>query len=95
MSPTIASDEHKVNDNFDATEALTDNLVDDKRIIPRNYWAGKSNREAHFVYDLGCEAKVTEVHLRNSHDGHQKNRFYLKFRCVNKFFLTNRSICRI
>ena len=83
MSPTIVSDEQKSNKNFDANEALTDYLVDDQRVNPRNFWAAKPNREANFVYDLGCEAKVTEVHLRNSHGGHNNNRYHLKYHHVN------------
>ena len=79
MSPTIVYDGDKLNNNFDATEALTDFIVDDRRIRPRNYWTGKQRREVHFVYDLGCEAKVTEVHLRNSHGGHGNDRCQLKF----------------
>ena len=72
-------DGDKLNNNFDATEALTDFIVDDRRIRPRNYWTGKPRREVHFVYDLGCEAKVTEVHLRNSHGGHGNDRCQLIF----------------
>ena len=84
MSPTIVYDEDKLNNNFDAAEALTDFIVDDRRIRPRNYWTGKSRREVHFVYDLGCEAKVTEVHLRNSHGGHGNDRCQLIFLHVTK-----------
>ena len=55
-------------DNHDATLALTDNEVDSTK-APHNFWEGKQNQAAHFVLDLGCSAKIKEVHLRNSHTG--------------------------
>ena len=68
------SDPDKFSDKFDAADAFTDGVVDEKRDDEtRNYWSGKAG-EVHFVYDLGCKAKVTEVQLRNSHGGKGMNR---------------------
>ena len=78
MNPKVVSDPDKLSDKFDATETFKDGLVD-LRSIPRNFWAGKAkNLEVHFVYDLGCEAKVTEVHLRNAHGGIGKGKGYVR-----------------
>ena len=74
MAPTVISDPHKYNKNFYAAQALTDNIVDDQRANPRNYWAAKKGSDRYFIYDLGCEAKITEVHLRNAHNGHSNDR---------------------
>ena len=74
MAPTVISDPHKYNNHFDAAQAFTDNIVDDKHADPRNYWAGTKGSEVYFVYDLGREAKITEVHLRNAHNGHSNDR---------------------
>ena len=74
MNPTVVSDPDKFNRKFVAAQALIDYTVDDKRAEPRNYWAGNTYSEVHFIYNLGCEAKVTEVHLRNSHGGNGNNR---------------------
>ena len=79
MNPVIVSDEDKFNEKFDAAEALIDYTVDDKDVEPRNYWSGKADSKATFIYDLGCEAKVKEVHLRNSHGGKGNNRCVLHF----------------
>ena len=77
MNPKVVSDPDKFSDKFDAAETFIDYLVD-KRGIPRNFWSGKDKSEAHFVYDLGCEANVTEVHLRNSHGGKGTGEGYLR-----------------
>ena len=80
MNPKVVSDPNKYSPKFDATETFKDDLVD-LRSVPRNFWAGKANKEVHFVYDLGCEAKVTEVHLRNSHGGKSKGKGYFRLAC--------------
>ena len=78
MNPKVVSDPDKYSHKFDAAETFIDYVVD-KRGIPRNFWAGKASKsEVHFVYDLGCEAKVTEVHLRNSHGGKGTGEGYLR-----------------
>ena len=78
MNPKVVSDPNKYSHKFDATETFIDDLVD-VRSIPRNFWAGKANNlGVHFVYDVGCEAKVTEVHLRNSNGGKGKGEGYLR-----------------
>ena len=33
---------------------------------PDSYWVGQRERKAGFVIDLGYEATVTEIHLRNA-----------------------------
>ena len=73
MNPEIVSDVWN-GGHFDAAEALIDYIVDDSKVKPRNFWSGKNNKEATFVYDIGCEVKVTEIHLRNSHGGKGNNR---------------------
>ena len=78
MAPKVIKDPHRYNKNFPAAQAFTDNIVDDMHVMPRNYWVGHG-KDTHapeelFVYDLGCEATITEVHLRNSHNGHKNNR---------------------
>ena len=80
MNPKVVSDPNKYSPKFDATETFKDDLVD-LRSVPRNFWAGKANKEVHFVYDLGCEASVTEVHLRNSHGGKSKGKGYFRLAC--------------
>ena len=78
MNAKVVSDPDKYSEKFDATETFEDDLFD-VRSNPRNFWAGKANKlEAHFVYDLGCKAKVTEVHLRNSHGGKGKGEGYVR-----------------
>ena len=69
MNPKVVSDPDKRSEKFDAAETFIDGVVD-LRSDPRNFWSGKAtDSEVHFIYDLGCEANVTEVHLRNSHGG--------------------------
>ena len=74
MTPTVISDPYKFNDKYDAAQAFTDHIVDDMGVMPRNFWTGTMDSEVYFVYDLGCEAKITELHLRNSHNGKKANK---------------------
>ena len=68
MEPTVVDDPDKWGKMFDAKSNFVDN-VKDISAEPYNYWAGKNGAQVKFVYSLGCKAKVTEVHLRNSHNG--------------------------
>ena len=58
----------------DASNCLTDAFADNLDGWPYNYWSGKNYETAWFEIDLGCRARVTMVHLRNSHNGKYCNR---------------------
>ena len=63
IKPTVA-DESNTNSKYAAVNALIDNQVDNMNSTSANFFCGEN-----FVIDLGCPARITAVHLRNSqHD---------------------------
>ena len=63
-----------------ASNALTDNEKD----ISNMFWLSITSSESHFVFDLGCAARINAVYIRNSHNKDKNNRQVNK---ENKFQL--------
>ena len=74
MRPTVVDDSDRWSDIFDAAVTFVDNVKDSRNGPPHNFWAGKSGAQVKFIFDLGCYAKITEVHLRNSYNGQNMDR---------------------
>ena len=74
MHPTVVDDSDRWSDIFDAAVTFVDNVKDSRNGPPHNFWAGKSGAQVKFIFDLGCYAKITEVHLRNSYNGQYMDR---------------------
>ena len=73
MSPVVIS-QGKWSLAHDASVCLTDAYADNLDGWPYNYWSGKNYQAANFQIDLGCRARITMIHLRNSHNGKYCNR---------------------
>ena len=70
---------HTHNVNVGAANALIDNEKDTYNSIFTNtiiysLWCSINLHEAHFVFDLGCAARINAVHLRNSYNRGLNNR---------------------
>ena len=74
MSPVLSSQPYRWSSAHDASKCLTDGFADNLDGWPYNYWSGKNYDTASFEMDLGCPARITMVHLRNSHNGKYCNR---------------------
>ena len=68
ISPSVASEENTYSSKYPAASALFDGGETDTYFPNKTYnaWIGRKNGTASFVIDLGCETRVTQVHLRNS-----------------------------
>ena len=69
MNATIVSDPHKYDNNYKASNVLTDS--------GNNYWVATwgslkntGKIPSYFVIDLQCAANITKVRLRNSYGPH-------------------------
>ena len=72
MKPTLVSDPDNSRKTRDADVTFTDDGEDtEEDVAPNhNFWEAESGKSpAHFVFDLGCNDKIGEVRLRNSHTG--------------------------
>ena len=68
MSPAVVSEWLTYNASYPAASALTD-YVNDAKLSSNplfyNFWLGLPGNDMRFVIDLGCNARVAEIHLRN------------------------------
>ena len=74
MSPEVRFSRNKWSLAHNASVCLTDAYADNLDGWPYNYWSGKNYQAASFQIDLGCRARITMIHLRNSHNGKYCNR---------------------
>ena len=75
--PRIVQDTSPDLDRFSAINTLANvDIYDDHNTYLKNRanWLGRDNQAAHFVIDLGCEASLSTLVLRNSGDGTSKSR---------------------
>ena len=95
MRPTVVDDSDRWGDLLDAAVTFVDNVKDSRNGPPHNFWAGKSGEQVKFIFDLGCYAKITEVHLRNSYNGQYMDRQgHLNIKNILHFFKANFTVAR-
>ena len=102
MRPTVVDDSDRWGDLLDAAVTFVDNVKDSRNGPPHNFWAGKSGAQVKFIFDLGCYAKITEVHLRNSYNGqymdrqnHLNNKNIMHFLLMGKFTVARRILSSV
>ena len=74
MNPEVSRGNDRWSSAHDANTCLTDGFADNMDGWPYNYWSGRNYATAWFEIDLGCSARITMLHMRNSHNGKYCNR---------------------